>query len=275
VRRRGSAGRSALRNSGLLFVVLASLGVVMLNGGAAGAEPPTWSSTGARWSGSGTAFMPGGSFVGPADAANEPCPDCYWTVYPWCMPDDAQCRQRYGCGANSEYSAVFFGRGGATPALLGGQCVGGAPISAVDLGRMVSERVRQAAPRAHVAFQPKSTALTSLPTVFRAGQAQTVRRSEMIAGIPVQFEAIARWRWSWGDGSAPLATSRPGGRWPDTSVTHTYRKPGTFHVVLNTTWSATYTVNGRGPLPVTGGSVVVETRFVVPVTQARALLVAP
>jgi len=258
----------------LLATVLSAVSLTAA-GGAANAEPPTWSSGGASWSGSGTAFIPGGSFVGPRDAPNDPCPDCYWKVYSACKPGDAQCRERSGCDANSEYALVFFGRGSGMPTLLGADCVGGAPVSAQVLGRLVSERVKEFAPKSQIAFQPKATALTSLPTVFRTGQEQTIRRSETIAGIPVDFEATARWRWSWGDGSSPTTTTKPGGRWPDTSVTHTYRKPGKFHVILKATWSATYTVNGRGPLPVTGGPVVLESTLEVPVAQARSLLVAP
>lgn len=262
--------------STVLLAIFVSVGVSFtVLGGAANAEPPTWSSGGTSWSGSGTAFMPGGSFVGPPDAPNDPCPDCSWSVYPMCHASDTKCREAYGCGANSEYSMVFFGRGNATPVLLGGQCVGGAPVSTQTLGKLVAQRVREIAPEAKIAFQPTSTALTSLPTVFRTGQEQTIRRSESIAGIPVDFEAIARWQWSWGDGSSPTTTSKPGGRWPDTSVTHTYRKPGKFGVVLRATWTATYTVNGRGPLPVTGGPIVVESTLKVPVAQARSLLVTP
>jgi hypothetical protein len=258
-----------------LLAICVSVALFTVSGGAAKAEPPTWSSGGTTWSGSGTAFMPGGSFVGPPDAPNDPCPDCSWKVISVCNPGDAQCHKLHGCSANSEYSLVFFGRGSATPDLLGAECVGGAPISAQTLGRLVGERVRQVAPEAHIAFQPTSTALTALPTVFRTGQEQTIRRSESIAGIPVDFEATARWQWSWGDGSSPTTTSKPGGRWPDTSVTHTYRKPGKFRVALKATWTATYTVNGRGPLPVTGGPVVMEATLMVPVAQARSLLVSP
>jgi hypothetical protein len=257
-----------------ILATLVTIASVAFPVGSALADPPAWSSGGAGWSGSGSAFMPGGSFVGPPKAPNDPCPGCSWSVYPICKQGDSACRQRYACGAGSEYSLVFFGRGGATPALLGGQCVGGAPVSVHTLGQLVAQRVEEIAPKARIGFQPASTALTSVPTVFQAGQKQTVQRSEIIAGIPVDFEAVARWRWTWGDGST-TTTNRPGGRWPDMSLTHTYRLPGDFTVGLRTTWTATYTVNGRGPLPVTGGPIVLKSTMKVPVAQARALLVSP
>ncbi len=257
----------------VLVAIAAVVIVPTFEGGAAYAEPPSWSSGTSRWSGSGTAFIPGGSFVGPPNAQNDPCPGCSWSVHPMCEVGDQVCHDRYGCGPDSEFVLIFFGRSGQTPELLGGECISGAPVSAEVLSSAVTDRVRQSAPTAQIRFQPSSSALTSVPTIFRTGQEQSLRRSDSISGIPVDFHAVARWRWSWGDGSAGLRTSSPGGRWPDTSVAHTYRKPGTYRAVLTTVWTATFTVNGRGPLPVSGGPIVQQTATRVPVVEARALLV--
>lgn len=272
----GATERARGRSIGFLVTVgLVCFAATVASTASPAAADPSWSSGGGGWSGTGTAFLPGGSYVGPQDSSGTQCPDCVWAVYPMCRESDTDCMQRNACGPNAMFSLVYFGRGGGTPSLLGGQCVSAAPISAVALGELVADRVKQIAPKARIGFQPEKATITSVPTIFRTDQQRVIRRSEMIAGIPVSFEAVARWRWDWGDRTNPTSTNNPGGSWPNTGVSHIYRQPGVFTVRLRSTWTATYSVNGRGPMPVAGGPVTQESSVDVLVKEARALLVGP
>ncbi len=240
---------------------------------AAAESRPGWSKGGSGWSGSGTVFLPGGTHVGSRDGASN-CPGCSWQIIPICEIEGPEaCAILHDCPVGRPFVLVVVTSPGGGSNFAGGQCLNGDPVSAEDLGRMVAQRVRQEAPGAHPGFQPRSAALTALPTNFRAGQPRSISRSETIAGIPVDFHATARWRWSWGDGRAPLVTDDPGGTWPNLSVTHVYRRPGTKKVTLQTLWHAEYSVNGVGPFSVDGGPVEQSTTFSVPVREARSVLI--
>lgn len=128
-------------------------------------------------------------------------------------------------------------------------------------------------PKADPGFQPRKNAITQVPTIFWSGQARDVQRSDVIAGIPVNFQASAKWSWSWGDGSKGKETTKPGRAWPATDITHTYRRPGTFRVGVTTTWEASYEVNGVGPFAVGGDPVTQQNSFAVNVKEARAVLI--
>jgi hypothetical protein len=58
------------------------------------------------------------------------------------------------------------------------------------------------------------------------------------------------------------------------SISHPYRRAGTFPVGVTSTWEAWFTVDGMGPWPV-GGDPVVQTSGPLPVSvvEARAELV--
>lgn len=255
--------------AGILCVLL----VGSLPTSAAAESRPGWSKGGSGWSGSGTVFLPGGTHVGSRDGSSN-CPGCSWQIIPVCEIEGPEaCAILHDCPVGRPFVLVVVTSPGGGSNFAGGQCLNGDPVSAEDLGRMVSQRVRQAAPVARPGFQPQAAALTALPTNFRSGQPRSISRSETIAGIPVEFRATARWRWAWGDGRAPLVTDEPGGSWPNLSVTHVFRRPGTKKVRLQTLWTAEYTVNGVGPFSVDGGPVEQSTVIPVPVREARSVLI--
>ncbi len=263
--------------SATVFVasVMAVTGVALvLTPTSSNAEPGAeWSNNGTGWSGSGTVFLPGGKHVGPSDGSNS-CPGCSWQLHTVCeLEGENSCAVNFGCEPGRPFVLIVLREPGSVATTVGAQCMNGDPVSSEQLGTLITDRVRQDAPVARPRFQPSTAALTALPTNFRSGQAQSIRRSESIAGIPVSFEATARWRWTWGDGSAALTTRAPGGAWPTMSVTHTYRRPGTRSVVLQTLWTASYTVSGAGPFSVEGPPVTQSTSVSVPVQEARAVLI--
>lgn len=237
------------------------------------AAGPAWSAAGSGWSGTGTIFLPGGRHVGPGDGSND-CPGCWWDINVVCdIEGPSSCANIFGCAPGRPYVLIALTNPGAGTVTVEPQCMNSDPITAEQMGAMVTERVRQAAPVARPRFQPNESALTALPTNFRSGQPSSVSRSESIAGMSVDFEARAGWRWTWGDGTAPLSTNEPGGSWPKMTVTHTFRKPGSTRVTLRTSWTAEYWVNGAGPFAVGGGPIEQSASLTVPVKEARSVLI--
>jgi len=241
------------------------------------AKSSNWSSTGAGWKGTGSIFLPGGTHVGPPPESND-CPGCTWELEPICeVEGERTCASMYGCAPGRPFVFVIVNDAALGPELergvVGAQCMNSDPITVEEMGTLVTERVRQSAPIARPRFQPNESALTALPTNFRTGQPSSISRSESIAGMPVEFEARAGWRWTWGDGSQPLSTKDPGGSWPKMTVTHTFRKPGRPRVTLRTSWTAQYWVNGVGPFRVAGGPVEQTSGLTVPVKEARSVLI--
>ncbi len=65
----------------------------------------------------------------------------------------------------------------------------------------------------------------------------------------------SRFGWRFGDGES-LVTDRPGAPYPDLEVTHRYLEKGRVAPSVDTTYTATYTVNG-GPSAAVNGEVTV------------------
>ena len=68
--------------------------------------------------------------------------------------------------------------------------------------------------------------------------------------------------------------TKPGGRYPDDSVSWTYDKAGARDVSLTTYWKASFTVDGEGPFAVPGPEITKTAGpLTVPVREARSVLV--
>ena len=74
-----------------------------------------------------------------------------------------------------------------------------------------------------------------------------------VGGTPVTVVVTpVSYTWDWGDGTT-TSTTDPGAPYPNQTVVHRYRKRLKGVVVtLTTTWSATFSVDGGPPQPVTG-----------------------
>jgi hypothetical protein len=110
--------------------------------------------------------------------------------------------------------------------------------------------------------------------LFTDPSPQTLTTS--VLGVPVTVRATpTRFSWDLGDGSAPLLTADPGAPYPHHTVARAYDRPGTYAVVLTTTWAGEYQVDGVGPwLPVTGTATTTSAPFTAVVEEAPARLVA-
>jgi hypothetical protein len=166
---------------------------------------------------------------------------------------------------------------------VGDVCIGGGsqPVAVADAARAVRDRFVDLLPRPDPSYQPAGGALANLPTVFASGQREGVERDDFqLFAMPVQVEAQPSWVWDFGDGDgdgpgggAALTTTKAGGRYPDLSVAHTYRRAGPRTVTVDTAWTGTFTVDGLGPFEVTGGPVNQRAELSVMVREAGGQLV--
>lgn len=240
---------------------------------------PTWGAVGNGWSGSGSVYLPGGGHVGGANSSGgSGCQGCTWQVTPLCLHgirNPCEPMPPYEmCGAGEFRYQILFGQGGAAPGYYGTECIGPGerPVSSVEIEAQVQDRVRQLAPSLSFSFQPSSRPVTQIPTIFRVNQANEVSRTDSIAGLSVQMSAQVNRVWQWGDGKS-RQTNQQGGRWPDTSLSHTYREAGTKRVRLTANWRAEYSVNGGRWVEVDGDPVSQTTSQTLRVREARAQLV--
>ena len=85
----------------------------------------------------------------------------------------------------------------------------------------------------------------------------------------------ARFTWTFGDASAPLATTDPGKPYPDATIAHAYRAAGVHRIGLTTAWTGEFLVDGFSTwLPIDGTAQTRATSRPLTVYTARSRLVA-
>lgn len=107
----------------------------------------------------------------------------------------------------------------------------------------LSDRLIKLVPTAGIAFQPEFEALTHVPVIFWVDIPQIFSSRVKIIGETVDVVLRPGFIWSFGDGSM-WATTNTGAPFPKQSITHTYTEPGTYAVLLLTTWNGSFTHNG-------------------------------
>ena len=218
-----------------------------------------------------------GDESGRSEAAG--CDDCTWHITSFCTRADfdlGSCDASHlDCPAGLVRVRVWLERPGEPRRLVGGACVGGTPpVTRAQIGASVRDSATAALPPLRAGVQPADGVLIGLPAVFRAGQAADgiVGADLSVLGFDVRLDARPRWWWAWGDGTGAWSSS-PGGRWPDASVSHTYRALGTATARVTAVWRGEYVVDGLGPYPVPGDPLTQDASLAVQVREARALLV--
>ena len=98
-------------------------------------------------------------------------------------------------------------------------------------------------PTGGIAFQPEFEALVNVPIIFWIDVPQMYQSRVNIIGEVVDVALRPGFIWSFGDGYI-WPTTNPGAPYPKESITHTFSKPGTYSVVVLTTWNGNYTHNG-------------------------------
>jgi hypothetical protein len=229
--------------------------------------------------GQGAMVMPGDySPAGMSRAGASECPGCEWRFVPRCAQgtDVSLCAgATIGCPPDEVRMRVLW-RESATVSwsIAGEYCAGDGdePVPLADVGAAVRDRFEDVLPRPEPDYEPPNGALANVPAVFDSGQRGGVRVEDFqLNGLRVELRARPSWRWDFGDGTR-LRTDEPGGAYPDTSVTHTYRSAGEQTVTCVASWTGTFTVDGLGPFDVTGGPVTQTAELDVTVRESAGRL---
>lgn len=220
--------------------------------------------------------------LGRATAANSDCANCEWTITPACIQggptQDAMCADAtIACGVPGDIRYRVYMRIPPAPwQLVDTVCLGpdDDPASVADVGAAVREVVVNYLPDASPSFQPAQGGVVNLPTIFAAGEPESIRTEAFdVLGFEVVVTATARWEWTFDRGVTGTFTE-PGGAYPDRSVSHTYAGPGSRDVSVTTYWKASFTVNGDGPFAVPGAEISKTAGpLQVPVREASSQLV--
>ena len=107
----------------------------------------------------------------------------------------------------------------------------------------LSDRLTKLVPTGGIAFQPEFEALTNVPVIFWIDLPAIFQSRVSIIGETVDVVLRPGFIWSFGDGYM-WATTDTGSAYPNQSITHTYSKPGTYVVVVLTTWNGSFSHNG-------------------------------
>ena len=206
------------------------------------------------------------------------CLDCEWRVTRLCTKEQQAaggCRRLdIGCPVGTIPVRVWLRRAGADWVVVGRTCQGDEPPRTVtDVGSDVRAEAERLLPALRVRVQPAGAALVRLPVVGRTGQpAEGITDADLsVLGLAVTLDARVRWRWNWSDGE-PQWYADPGGRWPDTAVSHVYRTPGVRVLEVTAVWRGEFTVDGLGPFAVPGPPLTQVGSVAVDVREARAVL---
>ncbi len=111
-------------------------------------------------------------------------------------------------------------------------------------------------PAATLQVQPANgRTLVNFDTNFYT-EIQPLDRTITLLGQQVDLHIVpSQFGWQFGDGDA-VTTEQPGAPYPDLEVTHSYQRKGAVAPSVDTTYSATYRVNG-GPWQAVPGTVTV------------------
>ena len=137
----------------------------------------------------------------------------------------------------------------------------GAPTVA-QVSAMVRETVVHHVPEPHVTVQPAGPPLITLPVLFHSGQPDgSITWHDTVAGIPITATVSSSWTWEFGDG-ATLTTTDAGSRWPDTSVSHTFREPGVRTIRVTSTWTGSFRMGQLGSQEIPGTVTQTDSRSI-------------
>ncbi|MFN8167383.1 MAG: hypothetical protein U0S36_01220 [Candidatus Nanopelagicales bacterium] len=215
---------------------------------------------------------------GPSRQDVAGCADCEWRITRLCTKDaqaNGGCRRLdVGCPVGTIPVRVWLRHDGGDWVVVGRTCQGdGAPRTVTDVGTEVTRDAVRLLPPLRARVQPAGPALVHVPVIGRTGQpARGIRGADLsVLGVAVSLDARVRWRWSWDDGD-PDWYDVPGGRYPDTAVSHTYATAGTHRIGVTSVWRAQFTVEGLGPFDVPGGPLTQDAAVTVVVRESRAVL---
>lgn len=93
---------------------------------------------------------------------------------------------------------------------------------------------------------PDGLTLVNFDTNFYTTSTEPVTRQVTLLGQRITIEATpSEYQWQFGDGQS-LASAEPGAAYPALTITHNYRRKGTYRPQLDTVYSGRFRV-GNGP----------------------------
>ena len=106
----------------------------------------------------------------------------------------------------------------------------------------LSDRISKSLPTAGISYQPNFQPLINVPVYFWSDVPTLFRSKVDLIGESIDVAMRPSFTWSFGDGSFATTTD-PGGPYPHGRITHVYSNPGTYPVILITTWGGSFTHN--------------------------------
>jgi len=125
---------------------------------------------------------------------------------------------------------------------------------AVTTTLSLSDQITRLLPGSKILYQPANDAITGVPVYLWSDTNAVFQVATMILGIAVSVEMNPSFLWEFGDG-AKFTTNEAGGPYPDATITHTYKRAGTYTINLTISWAGSWAAQGA-VLPVSGGAIV-------------------
>jgi hypothetical protein len=107
----------------------------------------------------------------------------------------------------------------------------------------LSDRISKSLPTIGISYQPSFQPLINVPVYFWSDTPSTFRTKVDLIGEVIDVTMRPSFTWAFGDGTF-INTTDAGGPFPNGKVTHAFSTPGTYPVVLITTWGGSFTHNG-------------------------------
>jgi hypothetical protein len=106
----------------------------------------------------------------------------------------------------------------------------------------LSDRLSKSLPTGGISYQPNFKPLIHTSVYFWNDLPSVFRTQVNLIGETIDVVLRPSYIWSFGDGSF-LATTDPGGPFPEGKITHIYSQPGIYPVLLTTTWNGSFSHN--------------------------------
>lgn len=218
-----------------------------------------------------------GSSSTAAKAAS--CIGCKWHLQKIC-PDPINSPQHlgyncskpetYSCaGSANRYQVWFLDAGLWRPGdwqLRGTSCVGPqGPKPITQLQTEVLDTAIGYLPELKLQLRPKANSLVNLPTKINVKSPNIFKFEVMVAGVAVQVNATATYRYEFQDGNLVTTTNR--------EVNHVYRSRGKYPIKVTAIWQATWQTPLHGNNPVPGDQLTQQQVINADVLAARGRLV--
>jgi hypothetical protein len=107
----------------------------------------------------------------------------------------------------------------------------------------LNDRLIKLLPTGGIAYQPEAEPLVNVPIFFWSDLPTQFSTRVSIVGEVVDVLLRPGFLWSFGDGTF-LSTIDAGGPYPNGKITHTYRSPGIYPIILIQSWNGDFTHNG-------------------------------